>query len=303
MKEKEIKDYIKAGEILKQVKDYARSIIKKEVLLKDIAEKVESKIIELNGDIAFPINLSINDIAAHYTPTLNDDSVAKGLIKVDIGVHYNGFIADSAFSIDLENNELNKKLIESAQKALENAIKIVKEKKQKTTFSEIGEEIQKTISSDGFSSVINLSGHSLEQYTIHAGQTIPNHKNDNDNELGIGGFAIEPFSTSGIGLIYEGGPSNIYVIIPSSANRPIRDPTAREIIKFIFEKKQTLPFSLREIQKNLNLSEARARISLRNLEQTGIIHEYPQLIEKTHKPVAQAEHTLIITKEKVIITT
>jgi len=101
----------KAGKIAKEAKEYAKSFIKKDMPLLEIAEKIENKIMELGGKMAFPTNLSINEIAAHYTPTYNDETKAHGLLKVDLGVHIDGWTADTAFSIDLENSEENKKFI------------------------------------------------------------------------------------------------------------------------------------------------------------------------------------------------
>ena len=91
----------RAGKIAAEAKEYARKIIKKGMFLLEIADKVEGKIIELGGKPGFPLNLSVNDEAAHYTPSYNDTKIAEGLLKVDLGVHVDGFIADTAFSFDL----------------------------------------------------------------------------------------------------------------------------------------------------------------------------------------------------------
>src|SRR3989344_5681459 len=174
MEKKEIEKIKKAGEIAKQIKDYIKTIVKPGMLLKEIADKIESKIEELGGKPAFPVNLSINEIAAHDTPKHDDERVAEGLLKVDIGVHINGFVADTAISIDLENDPTNKSLIESAESALSEAIKTIS---QNIELNKIGKAIEKEISPQGFQPIVNLSGHQIQQYTLHAGLTIPNpHK-------------------------------------------------------------------------------------------------------------------------------
>ncbi len=133
---------LKAGKIAIEVKKYAREIIKKDIPLLEIAEKLEGKIEELGGKPGFPLNLSINEIAAHYTPSHDDKTLAQGLLKVDMGVHVDGWIADTAISFDLEDSEENKKLIKAAEEALQNAIKVVN---AGISTNEIGKEIQKTI--------------------------------------------------------------------------------------------------------------------------------------------------------------
>ncbi|HTY43645.1 MAG TPA: M24 family metallopeptidase, partial [Patescibacteria group bacterium] len=154
---------LKAGKIASEVREYAKSFIKPNMKLLEIAEKIEEKIKKLGGEPAFPTNLSINEIAAHYTPSHNDETLAHGLLKVDLGVHVDGWTADIAFSIDLEASSLNKKLIEASESALKKALEISKEN---VSISEIGRAIQKTIESHGFSPIINLSGHEMEQYDL-----------------------------------------------------------------------------------------------------------------------------------------
>jgi methionyl aminopeptidase len=294
----DVDSYKKAGEIAKQIKEYAKSVIKKDEPLVQIAEKIEGKIVELGGELAFPVNLSIDDIAAHYTPTLRDETKASGLLKIDLGVHINGFICDLAFSIDLTPEKKYQKLIETSELALKQALEQVKKNKDKTTLSQIGKTIQEAIEKQGFSPIVNLSGHGLDEFDIHSGLTIPNYDNKSDKELGEGAFAIEPFATLkiGSGSIYEGAGSNIYHITGTSAQ--VRDNFAREVLSWILENKQTLPFSQREIEKKFG---TKALMAIANLKRTGAINEFAQLIEKNHQPVSQCETSFIIHEEKVEI--
>ena len=280
----ETESYEKAGEIAKKVLVYAKSLIKPNMPLVEIAQKIEAEIIAQGGEVAFPVNLSIDDIAAHYHPTLEDKTLATGLLKVDIGIHINGFIADTAFSLDLTPENKHKELIKASEEALDAALSTLK---NNPSLSDIGKAIQEAIEKKGFSPVVNLCGHSLEQYDIHAGVTIPNHENNNPNKLESGAYAIEPFATTGEGKIYEGAPSNIYQI---TNPKNTRGETARKILDYIWEKNETLPFSLRELQEKFG---PMSRLALKELEQNQIIHSYPQLIEVSHSPVAQSEHTFI----------
>jgi methionyl aminopeptidase len=295
MEKQEIEAYKKAGDIAKQVKDYARKIIKKDVLLSEIAEKIEAKIKALGAEPAFPVNLCIDDIAAHFTPTLNDETKASGLLKIDIGTHVEGFIADTAFTIDLTDNNEHKDMIKATENALAQAQKIIT---KDITLSEIGSTIHKAITDAGFSPVRNLSGHSLDEYQIHSGITVPSYENNNQNKIGIGAFAVEPFATTGIGMVYEGPDSSVYHLIKEVGQ--VRDAFAREILEYIQENKQWLPFSERELEREFKRN---VKIALKRLEEAGIIKGYPQLIEKGRKPVSQAENTILIYKDKIEVTT
>jgi len=287
-------NYIKAGKIASEVVKYAREFIKRDMPLLEIANKIEDKIIELGAKPAFPVNLSINEVAAHDTPAFNDARTASGLLKVDIGVHIEGCIADVAFSVDLTSSEENKKLIGAAEKALANAIETIKES---IAIREIGKEIEKAIKAEGLMPIINLSGHSIEPWSLHSGITIPNHDNSKEIKIEEGVYAIEPFATPGLGSVRDGKPSGIYRV---EREGPVRDSFAREVLAFIYEEYQTLPFCSRWIHKKFG---TRGLLALRRIEEAGILHQYPQLIEISGKKVSQAEHTIIIEKSKKTITT
>jgi len=290
---------IQAGEIAIKVKEFAKSFIKKDMLLLEIADKIEAKIIELGGKLAFPTNTSINEIAAHYTPLHDDESKAHGLLKVDLGVHVDGWIADTAFSLDLEDNEENKKLISASQDALNSAINLVKNNfvDGGLTTNQIGKAVEETIKSKGFSPIINLSGHEMKENELHAGLTIPNIDDKKEVKIKKGLYAIEPFATNGSGKVYNGKPSGIYMLINS---KNIRSQIAREILGFIEEEYQTLPFCSRWLVKKFG---TKSLFGLRQLEQNGNLHQYAQLIDIGKGKVSQAENTILIDDEGVEITT
>ncbi|MDO8467974.1 MAG: type II methionyl aminopeptidase [Nanoarchaeota archaeon] len=296
MNKNEIEKILKAGKITKEVREYARKIIKPNMQLLEIAEKIEDKIKELEGKPAFPTNLSIDEIAAHNTPNYDDKTKARGLLKVDFGVHIDGWTADNAFTIDLEKSQENKKLITASEKALEKAINLIKQNKDKTIMSEIGKTIQEEIESHtGLTPIANLSGHSIEAYDLHAGKTIPNVTNSSTSQIGEGLFAIEPFSTTGNGRVKDGRQSGIYQVVNQ---KNTRSPLGREILSFIVDEYGTLPFCSRWLIKKFG---TRCLIALKQLEQENVLHQYAQLIEVSEAKVAQTEHTILIHDGKAIV--
>jgi len=285
---------LKAGKIASEVRKYTRTIIKKDVLLLEIAEKIEAKIEELGGKPAFPVNLSIDNISAHYTPSHDDKTLVHGLLKVDFGVHIDGWIADNAFSIDLEGNEENKKLIQASEKALEKALKITK---KEISTDEIGDIISKTIESYGFSPIINLSGHNMGNYKLHSGITIPNVNDHKKIKFEDGVYAFEPFATTGSGKVHDGKPSEIYEL---RETKNVRNPISREVLEFIKKEYDTLPFCSRWLVKKLG---TRALFGLKQLEDNGNLHQFSQLVEVAGSKVSQAEQTILISENEVIVTT
>jgi methionyl aminopeptidase len=291
LNEEEFKNYKKAGQITANAVNFARKLVKPEVPLLEIAEKTEEKICQLGGKPAFPVDVSCNEIAAHYSPSWNDKSIAKGLVKVDIGVAVDGYIVDTAFSLDLSPEEKYKEMINAAENALAEAIKIAK---HDIAVNEIGKRIQQIITQAGFSPIKNLSGHELAQYRLHAGLTIPNYDNNNPTKLKETAYAIEPFATSGLGLVQEGSPSGVYEF---KMKKPVRDKATRAVLDFIEQRYKTLPFATRWLVKKFG---TRSLLSLNLLEQAGCVYQFPQLNEKSHAAVSQAEDSILIIKDKTI---
>jgi len=287
---------LQAGKIASEVRAYAKSIVKKDKPLLEIANEIEEKIIELGGKPAFPTNTSINEVAAHYTPSHNDETKAHGLIKIDFGVHVDGYISDNAFSVDLDNSDQNKNLIQAAQEALKNAIETINPGK---ITSKIGQAIQNAIEEKGFQPIINLSGHQIKQYDLHAGLSIPNFDDKSNNKINPGLFAIEPFATlsTGSGKIQDGQNSGIYMLVDDKLPRM---PLAREILEYLIEEYHTLPFCSRWLVKEFG---TKALITLKQLTQNGNLHHFKQLVETTNSVVSQAEHTILLTENEKIITT
>jgi len=300
MNEQEYNSYIKAGQIAKQVKDFAKELIKPGMKLIDIATAIDNKIYELGGQTAFPCGLSIDEIAAHYTPVPGDERTAEGLLCIDIGVSFDGYIADTAFTLDLTENNIHKDNIELNKKILDHISEITKPNMK---VCDVGNSATDTLekwnkeNNSKFSIIKGLCGHKLGHHLIHAGITIPNTRNDNQTKINDMAIAIEPFVTTGSGEIYEGKPGGILIL---KGEGKLRDKYSREVLDYIKKNYGTRPFCRRFLEgKNLkNLG-----FSLSSMEKQGIIYHYPELIERTKKPVSQFENTFIITKERVIIST
>ncbi|AFL94505.1 methionine aminopeptidase [Thermococcus cleftensis] len=288
---------IKAGEIARQVKKEVEDLIKPGARLYDIAEFVEKRIVELGGKPAFPCNLSINEIAAHYTPYRGDETVLRegDYLKIDLGVHVNGYIADTAvtYRVGMEPDEL----MEAAKEALENAIATVR---AGVRISELGKAIEETIRGKGFNPIVNLSGHKIERYKLHAGISIPNIYRPADSyELKEGDvIAIEPFATTGAGQVIEVPPALIFMYV---RDRPVRMAQARRLLVHIKREYKTLPFAYRWLQDFM--PEGQLKLALAQLDKVGAVYSYPILREVRGGLVSQFEHTVIVEKDGAYITT
>jgi methionyl aminopeptidase len=287
------KDWILSGKIASQAREYSKSLIKPGEKLFDIAEKIEAKIKELNAELAFPVNLSMNETAAHYTPFPEDDIILNDeILKVDLGTSVNGAIGDTAYTFDLSGKYSD--LVKSSEEAVNNAAKLIQ---IGTTLGEIGKTIQETIQSYGFSSVKNLSGHGLGRYEIHSSPQIPNYDTHDKTVLTKGMLiAIEPFATNGIGMIKESGAPMIYSQI---GKKPVRDFTARKVLDDISHFKE-LPFATRWLTKKY--TPQRLNLALRSLSLAGNLHSYPPLVEVSKGIVAQTEHSFLIDDKVIMLT-
>jgi methionyl aminopeptidase len=295
-----LEKYRLAGRIAAEARDYGASLVKPGVKLLDVAEKTEAKIHEKGANIAFPVNISLNEIAAHYSPR-NDDKLVfnKGdIVKLDVGSHVDGFIADTALTVEVETNNY-KDIIKAADEGLKVAIEMVK---PGINLSELGKAVQGTIKSFGFKPIDNLTGHSLQRYILHSGMSIPSVPDFLNNiRPKIGDvIAIEPFATDGVGHVISGHGSNIFLCEKTIRSKFSRDKRASIWYNRIYKNFGSLPFAQRWINK---VFENNSDIILNRLSFLGMLKHYPQLVEQKKGIVTQKEHTVIITENGCEVTT
>jgi methionyl aminopeptidase len=283
-----LEKYRLAGRISREALNYGASLIASGVKLVYVADKVEDMIRSKGGIPAFPVNLAINDIAAHYTPKFNDKRTFETgeLVKLDVGAHIDGYIGDNALTVEVGTTNWQG-LIVAAHEGLKSAIEVVK---PGIKLKHIGRAVEKTISSYGVNPISNLTGHSLEKYKLHAGKSIPNILDDSEDVLEVDDvIAIEPFSTTGAGRVEGRKGGNIFRIIRRAAI-PHRD--LNNFFIRIFDEYRTLPFSGRWCHS----IEKSADSYLKKLIKRGLIAPYPILSEVKGGMVAQAEHTVVVTE-------
>ncbi|MEM0340272.1 MAG: type II methionyl aminopeptidase [Acidilobaceae archaeon] len=289
-----------AGSVAASVRRYAEKLVKPGAKASHICEELERMIVELGGLPAFPCNISVNEIAAHYTPSIGDDVVIgeKDLVKIDIGVHVDGYIADTATTIDLGGE--CEDLIEASQRALEVAISVIK---PYVSVYEIGKAIENEIKKRGFRPIKNLSGHTIERFVLHAGISIPNHADRTlfGMRLTPGTLvAIEPFATNGRGLVVEKSTINIYSYV--SKKKVALSDEEEKVLTVVANRYRALPFTLRWLL-DLNIEPARLKKIVESLYIKGVLKGYPVLAEAGGGLVSQAEHTVLIGEDDVLVTT
>lgn len=284
-----IESYLRAGKIASQVREEARRKYHVGSTLFDICETVEAKIRSLGAQPAFPVNTSLNEIAAHYTAEPNDETTVKegDILKIDIGVHVDGYIADTAVTVCYDAKY--EPLARTVEMALAEAVRMAR---ANTKASDIGKAIENVIGKMGFRPIQNLSGHSLQQYTIHAGKSIPNIWTIGSSFalLPNEAYAIEPFATTkdGAGVVHDGKVRNIFGI---TSRKPSKDADADQLLETIWSRYRTLPFALRWLTDSYEESNLRRLLDV--LVKKKNVHAYPILVEGRGRMVVQAEHTLI----------
>jgi methionyl aminopeptidase len=279
-----------AGEILATVREEAVERIEPGASHLELAEWAENRIRELGGEPAFPLNISIDEEAAHATPSADDDSTfGEEMINIDIGVHVDGWLADSAITVDFSGND---ELVEASAEALEAAIETVE---PGVDTGLLGDVIGRTIEGYGYNPVVNLTGHGLGHWEQHTAPNIPNRKVTQGVELEVGDVvAIEPFATDGGGKVKEGSEEEIFAL---ESEGSIRDRQAREALDQITEQFRTLPFATRW------LDVSRPEMALRRLKRQNLVHGYPVLKEQQGFYVSQKEHTVVVTEDGCEVTT
>ena len=294
----QIEDYVKAGKIAGEVRENVRQKDWIGSTLAEICDYVESEIIKRGAKCAFPVNTSLNEVAAHYTAEPNDPKTVSDsdLVKIDLGAQINGYIADTAVTVNYDPQYDS--LVQAAENALQAAMSMIK---VGVKSKDVGRKIQNTIMDMGLKPIANLSGHSLDQYTIHAGKTVPNmwtigSFSFSENEA----FACEPFVTTknALGFVRNGKIKNIFAL---ASRKMTKDDEADKLLEYIWNNFNMLPFALRWIVKEWEEKEARRLLDF--LVKKKVVKAYAIIVEANGKTVAQAEHTFIPTQTGVTVTT
>ena len=303
-----IESYIQAGKIVSDIRGEASKMIKDGALVIDLVNYVESEILKTGAEIAFPCNVSINEIAAHYTSPAEDKTQFKAgdMVKLDLGAMVDGYIADSAITVIADGNidenytqdeiNLHEEIVEASAAGLEAAIATAR---AGIEVSKIGAAVHEAISEYNLNPIFNLTGHSLEQHNLHAGISIPNYDNHDNYVLEEGqAIAIEPFATNGEGIVNDAPGNYIFSYI---ANKPFRMKTTQRVLKYIQHNHAYVPFSGRWITDEFG--QRKGSIALKQLSEAMAIYPYAPLREKKNCFVSQKEHTIIVEKEGCTVTT
>ncbi|HVC26575.1 MAG TPA: type II methionyl aminopeptidase [Nitrososphaerales archaeon] len=293
--------YVRAGKLAREMREWILENVSVPQTCLEIATGIEDEIARRGGQLAFPTGIGINGVTAHYAPQEDDQTrIGSGdLVKIDYGVHFDGYIADTAVTIS--DSPEHRLLMETTKRALEAAIGVVK---RDPRTGEIGKAIEATARQAGFKTINNLSGHTVEQYTVHAGKSIPNVYAPNQPMLRKDDvFAIEPFLTSGTAAGYVvDAPSGSEVTIYSLIMRKrtgVKELDA--LVDHIWNLRKSLPFTPRWFTKEFG----RDRLAklLAELERRRIVRGYPTLVEASNAPVAQFEHTMTLEGNSLVILT
>lgn len=304
--------YEESGKIVAKVREMAVDKARENLKVLDLVEFVEREIRKLGGEPAFPCNVSINEVTAHYTSPAGDESILKNgdLVKIDLGAHVDGYIADSAVTVLVGQNDAGSSdmplsdeevdfqllLIETVEEALENAISTVKDG---VAVGEIGEVVENTFTAKNLNPVSNLTGHSMDRWILHSGLSIPNIKENKSHKIHEGDvLAIEPFVTNGVGLVTD--MKEIY-IFRFLRDRPLRMAHARKLLEDIKKNHKNLPFAERWIQERFEGRQF--NMALRQLISSRALYPYHVLKEKSDARVAQAEHTVIVEADGCVVIT
>ena len=288
----ELEKFRLSGKILCETREVMRGYVKENMPVIDVCERAESLIRERGGFPAFPCNVSINEIAAHYTSPPGDVSVIPvgSTVKVDMGVHVDGYVTDTAFTVSF--NPEGRSMVATAEFALKAVVESVR---GEMSTGRIGGIIEAAIRNHGFKPVSNLTGHSVGRYLLHAGISIPNVATLSTSRVRVGDvFAVEPFVTQpdAIARVDDSPQKTIFRLVRAKSAKTVY---AKQLLKHIETNFRTLPFAERwlfGVVPREHHAEA-----FKELLTSKLVTSYPVFVEASGRPVAQAEHTLLIKED------
>ncbi|MFQ6063990.1 MAG: type II methionyl aminopeptidase [Candidatus Bathyarchaeia archaeon] len=288
----------RAGRIAAEVREEMRRVVREGMLVIDICEKVENLIREKGGKPAFPCNVSVNEIAAHYSSPPEDRRIIPegSLVKIDVGAHVDGYIADTAVTVCF--NPEYKSLVHTAEEALEKAVEALHPGLLTAKF---GSMIEGAVKARGFKVVSNLTGHKIGRYLIHAGKSLPNVFHISMSRVKLGEiYGVEPFVTlaDAAGRVENSPEAYIFRFLK---RKSLRNPYAKRMLNYIQKNFSSLPFTERWLQDSVPQEHYRTAFS--ELLSSKTLMAYPVFVEESGKPVAQAEHTVLIVEDGCVVLT
>jgi methionyl aminopeptidase len=281
-----------SGKILRETREEMRSQVYENMPCIEVCEKVEGLIREKGGKPAFPCNVSINEVAAHYTSPPGDKSTIPpgSTVKVDLGVQVDGYVTDTAFTVSF--NSEGRSMVATAEYALKVALDNIH---GEMALGKIGSLIETAIRNRGYKPISNLTGHSVGRYLIHAGTSIPNVSQVSLGKVRTGEiYALEPFVTlpEAIGRVDDSPQSTIYRM---AKTKSVKDQAAKKLLKHIEVNFRTLPFAERWLIGIVPKEQHKA--AFKELLTSKAVMRYPVFVEESGKPVAQAEHTVLLKED------
>jgi methionyl aminopeptidase len=286
------KEYVEAGRITREVRELveARGDWRNSTYL-ELCNFVEENMRRLGGEPAFPTNVCADNTAAHYTAEVEDPRIIEettGLLKVDLGAHVNGFPADTSTTLCYDDNLLD--LLAAVKASNLESLKVIR---ADAKTNEVGKVVEALAERRGYLPISNLSGHSIDEYIVHAGTSIPNVWSPSPEKFDQGKiYAIEQFFTTkeGSGIVIEGKARNIFSI---ASRRRTGKPELDKFLDAVWNKRKTLPFALRWFTPEYSKQQLESMMS--QLLKLRAVHVYPELVEEHGTPIAQAENTICLT--------
>ncbi|MDR1955026.1 MAG: type II methionyl aminopeptidase [Candidatus Methanoplasma sp.] len=293
LNDEELSKLRKAGETAAAARSIGMDMVREGVKLYDVAQEVECFIRKKGCGLAFPCNVSINEVAAHYTPSIGDKRTfgTGDVVKIDCGAEVSGYVGDTAGTVEVGTKRY-RSLIEASKHARDTVAEFVG---VGTPICEIGRAVEMCMMQNGFRPIRNLCGHQIKPYNLHAGVSIPSYNDGNTDRLVPGMIiAIEPFATNGEGVVLNGQPGNIVRIL---RERKLADPKTQEFFEYVRTEFRSFPFCAR----SCDFPDAEKHV--KDLVRHGVLSSYAQLVEAKKGMVSQHEHTFYIAGERAEVTT
>jgi methionyl aminopeptidase len=277
----------RAGRVAASARAAGARLIVAGARVRDVCAAVEEEIARQDAGCAFPVQSSRNDVAAHYCPAPDDETrYANGdLAKLDIGVHVDGWVVDTALTVNVGGGPHPQRLVDAARAALEAAIAAVAPDGEVRAVSRA---IETTIRGFALQPVRSLCGHGVGRWQVHGPPPIPNAPDLATGRLRPGAIvAIEPFVTEGPGVVAEHGAPQVFRLDPRKEPAAGPDPEALAAVRAF----RGLPFARRQLAA---YAGPRLEALLQWLRQEGRLMSYAPLRETSGCTVAQAEHTVYV---------
>jgi curved DNA binding protein len=258
---------------------------------------------KMEKGIAFPTCVSANEIAGHYSPLKSESTTLKegDLVKIDLGVHIDGFIAVAAHTVVVGGQAVDGRkadVVLAAYNALQGALRTIKPGNTNYDVTDVIGQVAESYKCQPLEGVLS---HELKKHLLDGNNVIINKatfdQKVEEHEFNLNEvFGLDVFVSTGEGKTKETEYRSTIYKRAIERTYTLKLKASRAFYAEAVDKYPTMAFTLRSFA-----DETSAKLGVSEAVKHDLFHAYPVLTEKAGEFIAHFKYTVAIMKNGISV--